>query len=136
MRLGHTVEGIIEATLWGFFNFFRAPRNLQKLHRGIFSSLPSHSSRKTDPLGFLGSCFWPSGGRFVAKHDFCIFSKENLCCSVKHEPYATCILCMHKSHMSVCHDDMSSINTRSSWSCAGGAEGGALGVAPRWCGLN
>ena len=59
----------------------------------------------------------------MAKHDFCVFSKENLCCSDIHEPYATCILCMHKSHMSVCHDDMSSINTRSSWSCAGGAEG-------------
>ena len=72
----------------------------------------------------------------MAKHDFCVFSKENLCCSDIHEPYATCILCMHKSHMSVCQDDMSSINTRSSWSCAGGAEGGAGGGAPRWCGLN
>ena len=126
------IEGITWATLLGFFDFFRFLRTPQKPPRGIFSSLPTDSSRKTDPLGFLRSCFWPSGGRFVAKHDFCVFSKENLCCSDIHEPYATCILCMHKSHMSACHDDMSSMDTGSSWSCAGGTEGGAGGGVPCW----
>ena len=55
--------------------FFQFLRNPQKPPRGIFLSPPMNSSRKTDPPGFLGSCFWPSGGHFVAKHDFCVFSK-------------------------------------------------------------